>query len=161
MPSGGIRQILLTGSMVAENNAKATGGVTGKGFKPGQSGNPGGRPKKLAKLVRDSISGEDLIDFQIAVLTLDGERLERWQIRPHDVKLRDRQQAHNWLTERGHGKAAPLPTVEDGDPLELAAADREIAGLEDELARLREAKARGIAQGTAVAGAGTNGSGPA
>ena len=31
-----------------ENNAEATllGGCTGKGFKPGQSGNPGGRPKK-------------------------------------------------------------------------------------------------------------------
>lgn len=29
-----------------KNNAKKLGGVTGKGFKPGQSGNPGGRPKK-------------------------------------------------------------------------------------------------------------------
>lgn len=30
-----------------QNNAKPkkVGGVTGKGFKPGQSGNPGGRPK--------------------------------------------------------------------------------------------------------------------
>jgi Family of unknown function (DUF5681) len=36
--------------MRAENNDKATprrlrGGVTGKGFEPGRSGNPGGRPK--------------------------------------------------------------------------------------------------------------------
>lgn len=30
-----------------ENNTKRTGGVTGKGFMPGKSGNPGGRPKKL------------------------------------------------------------------------------------------------------------------
>ncbi len=30
--------------MVA-NNSKTTGGATGKGFKPGQSGNPNGRPK--------------------------------------------------------------------------------------------------------------------
>lgn len=28
-----------------ENNEIATGGCTGKGFRPGQSGNPGGRPK--------------------------------------------------------------------------------------------------------------------
>jgi hypothetical protein len=31
--------------MTVENNNKATGGVTGKGFEPGKSGNPGGRPK--------------------------------------------------------------------------------------------------------------------
>jgi hypothetical protein len=36
--------------MSVENNAETTekqlGGVTGKGWMPGQSGNPGGRPKK-------------------------------------------------------------------------------------------------------------------
>lgn len=35
-----------------ENNAETTkkpGGVTGKGFMPGQSGNPGGRPKDTLK----------------------------------------------------------------------------------------------------------------
>jgi len=30
---------------MVENNKKLTGGITGKGFKAGQSGNPGGRPK--------------------------------------------------------------------------------------------------------------------
>ena len=34
------------------NNGKRTGGVTGKGFKPGQSGNPSGRPA-IAKAFRD------------------------------------------------------------------------------------------------------------
>ena len=29
----------------AKNNAKQPGGVTGKGFRPGQSGNPKGRPR--------------------------------------------------------------------------------------------------------------------
>ena len=29
-----------------ESNGKLVGGVTGKGFKPGQSGNPNGRPRK-------------------------------------------------------------------------------------------------------------------
>lgn len=37
-----------------ENNEKTTkklGGCTGKGFMPGQSGNPGGRPKKLVRIL--------------------------------------------------------------------------------------------------------------
>jgi hypothetical protein len=29
------------------HNGKTTGGITGKGFKPGKSGNPSGRPKAL------------------------------------------------------------------------------------------------------------------
>lgn len=33
-----------------QNNEKKVGGVTGKGFLPGQSGNPGGRPKGSVKL---------------------------------------------------------------------------------------------------------------
>lgn len=33
------------------------GGITGAGFKPGQSGNPGGRPKGLARTVRDTCGG--------------------------------------------------------------------------------------------------------
>jgi hypothetical protein len=37
--------------MECENNTKnALGGVTGKGFMPGQSGNPGGRPKGSVKV---------------------------------------------------------------------------------------------------------------
>jgi len=35
------------------NNAKTTGGCTGKGFTPGHSGNPTGRPKK--RLITDRI----------------------------------------------------------------------------------------------------------
>jgi hypothetical protein len=33
-----------------ENNGKHLGGITGKGFLPGQSGNPGGRPKGSIKI---------------------------------------------------------------------------------------------------------------
>lgn len=32
------------------NNGKQLGGITGKGFLPGQSGNPGGRPKGSVKI---------------------------------------------------------------------------------------------------------------
>ena len=47
---------------IAENNSETTrlGGITGNGFKPGQSGNPGGRPKGLAKTVRDLCGGSPL-----------------------------------------------------------------------------------------------------
>ena len=47
---------------LAENNHETTrpGGITGNGFKPGQSGNPGGRPKGLAKTVRDVCGGSPL-----------------------------------------------------------------------------------------------------
>jgi hypothetical protein len=34
---------------------KKLGGVTGRGFMPGASGNPGGRPKKLETLLSDAI----------------------------------------------------------------------------------------------------------
>jgi hypothetical protein len=31
------------------DNGRSTGGITGRGFRPGRSGNPGGRPQSLAK----------------------------------------------------------------------------------------------------------------
>ena len=39
-------------AQAVEGNGKATGGITGKGFKPGQSGNPGGMAK-VAVAMRD------------------------------------------------------------------------------------------------------------
>lgn len=36
--------------MQRNNNGKLLGGVTGKGFMPGKSGNPGGRPKGSVKI---------------------------------------------------------------------------------------------------------------
>jgi hypothetical protein len=56
------------------NNGKLIGGVTGKGFIPGQSGNPGGRPKgstkistayqrSLARLVPDDPEGRTYAQY--------------------------------------------------------------------------------------------------
>jgi hypothetical protein len=39
----------------ADAGGKKLGGVTGKGFMPGQSGNPGGRAKKFTTLLSDAI----------------------------------------------------------------------------------------------------------
>jgi hypothetical protein len=41
-----------------KNNEKKPGGITGKGFRPGQSGNPGGRPKKRPITERYAIIAE-------------------------------------------------------------------------------------------------------
>jgi hypothetical protein len=41
-----------------QNNGGTRGGITGRGFMPGRSGNPGGRPKGLGKATR-ALVGED------------------------------------------------------------------------------------------------------
>lgn len=79
---------------------KAPGGVTGKGFLPGRSGNPGGRPKGLAEQVRRAThDGKMILDFMIAVARgakIDGRK----------PRLADRMDANKWLADRGWGKPA-------------------------------------------------------
>lgn len=43
------------------------GGVTGPGFQPGQSGNPGGRPKGLSRRVRELVGddGHAIVEFML------------------------------------------------------------------------------------------------
>lgn len=48
-----------------EGNGKATGGITGKGFKPGQSGNPGGM-KKLPEDLKAALSADSLVLYEQA-----------------------------------------------------------------------------------------------
>jgi hypothetical protein len=81
---------------IVENRPGSTlGGITGRGFTPGQSGNPGGRPKGLARRVRELVgdNGEEIAAFMFELMT--------------DVSARnaDRIEAAKWLGDRGFGRA--------------------------------------------------------
>lgn len=110
-------------------------------WKPGQSGNPGGRPKGLARRVRELVGGDGETITHFMLDTLKNE----------DAEMRDRMEAAKWLADRGWGKAANHAPIEDADPLGLDEVDAAIAGLVDELATRREAKAPRPAAGGEVA----------
>ena len=92
--------------MAAENSAIT---APGRPFPVGLSGNPGGRPKGLASLVRAQTGdGAELVEFMLGVLR--GKR---------KAPLRLRMEAAAWLADRGFGKAAQPVTGEDGGPVQV------------------------------------------
>jgi hypothetical protein len=98
-------------------------------FKPGQSGNPGGRPKGLAKTIRARYNDSplELVEMLDAVA------------RDPDVRPADRIQAVRALIEHGWGKAASFAAIEGTDPLEMGDVEAEIRRIADELAAARSA----------------------
>ena len=95
----------------AQNNGRSTGGVTGKGFRPGQSGNPGGRPKGLAKATRELVGEDGMVLVELWLqIALDPMRRDA-----------DRLRASELLADRGWGKAAAFQPIEADDPLGLEA----------------------------------------
>ena len=71
-------------------------------FRPGESGNPGGRPKGLGALVRAQTGeGAELVAFMLRVL------------RGRRQPLRLRMEAAAWLADRGFGKV-PTPLEHAG-----------------------------------------------
>lgn len=89
-----------------------TGGVTGKGWKRGESGNPGGRPKGLAQMVRSKTkNGKELVEFMLNVMRgmiLNTRTFTDKEGNEHSVEegplIRDRIAAVEWLADRGFGK---------------------------------------------------------
>jgi hypothetical protein len=103
------------------------GGITGRGFRPGQSGNPGGRPKSLAKATR-ALVGEDgmkLVEFWLSIME-DPMRRDS-----------DRLEASRLLADRGWGKAANFEPLE-GDPLGLEDAERAAEEFRAQILRLAD-----------------------
>jgi hypothetical protein len=98
-------EILLALSVV-ESRPLTTlpGGVTGAGFRPGVSGNPGVRPKGLGRRVRELV-GEDgsaIAEFMLAVM------------RDERARTRDRLEAGRWLADRAFGRSVQPLDVDVG-----------------------------------------------
>ncbi|MFZ0827868.1 MAG: hypothetical protein WAO02_10645 [Verrucomicrobiia bacterium] len=85
-----------------ENNGRSTGGCTRRGFLPGQSGNPGGRPKGLAAFIRNETqNGEDLV--KLALRFVKGQKVAGRKPRHQDMI-----KAMEYLTDRGFGKSVDM-----------------------------------------------------
>ena len=100
----------------------------GRRFQPGQSGNPGGRPKGVASAFRQIFDPE-----RAARALLD--------LAENAPKPETRIAAWRELLDRGYGKAPAFAAIEGSDPLELDAIAAEIQGIADELRARRDERA--------------------
>ena len=115
----------------AQNSHETALAPRGRPFPPGVSGNPGGRPKGLARYVRELVGddGRRIADFMLNVLDDQSERTET------------RLKAAEWLAERGFGKAPTQVELAEGATaivVKGACADdpESLAGVVEVLARV-------------------------
>jgi Family of unknown function (DUF5681) len=81
------------------NAAKKRSGVTGKRFLPGQSGNPGGRPREVADLRAMAREADTAIMRNLHYVVEFG----RWPDEKRRVSDQVRMVAHLTLLDRGWG----------------------------------------------------------
>jgi hypothetical protein len=109
-PKSGIQRERDTAHMSIVQSGPETargGGIIGKGFTPGVSGNPGRRPRGAGRRVRGLV-GEDGAAIADSLLSvMNNER----------ARTADRIEAAKWLADRGFGRAALVidagPTPEE------------------------------------------------
>jgi hypothetical protein len=89
---------------LVENQPVTTrlGGVTGHGFVPGRSGNAGGRPRGLARRVRELVGDDGAAIAEVVLRVMLDER----------ERTRDRLEAARFLADRGWGKAVQTLEVD-------------------------------------------------
>lgn len=129
--------------MTTGNNGQNKGLGNLVQWKPGQSGNPNGRPKdvdRLAQYIREQTNGcRDVAMFMMKVMR--GEFGTQF-------KAPDRLRAAEWLADRGVGKAKEIA----GDaPIPLAELSDEELMLLERIAARRAAAAGGDSGGTGSA----------
>jgi hypothetical protein len=110
-----------------QNYGGTTGGVKGRGFITGRSGNPGGKPKGLAQATRELVGGDGMKLVQLW-----------WSIAQDETRRdRDRLEASKLLADRGWGKAATYEPQE-GDPFDLANMEQAAEQFDRNVTRLAE-----------------------
>lgn len=106
---------------MAENSGDSAGKQRGKPFEKGRSGNPGGRPKSFASLIRERTDdGRELVEFFLALKNgkiITHEHGEPFvdAIASEKVETKDRTDAAKWLADRGWGKAQESVEVSGPD----------------------------------------------
>jgi Family of unknown function (DUF5681) len=112
-------------TMSTAENSNETVRVIGKPFKPGQSGNPGGRPKGVARTVREVCGGDPtMLAEGLLAIARGGD------VHGKPARAADQIRASELLLAYGWGKPAGFAAIEGHDPLEqdtLAAEAERIA----------------------------------
>ncbi len=127
---------ILESMKLVENNGETTqlGGVTRRGFMPGHSGNPKGRPKGIASTVRKACGGDPETLIQTLLAIARGESTNGKPARAADqIRAAELVLAYGW------GKPAAFVPIDSADPLELDKVTAEIRAISEEL-RARDAK---------------------